>query len=560
MEPGLNPGGEPGVKSPDIVVDEMTEAARRGNIPGFFSGALELSQAELTDPQRQWLRGFGKKDPDFRRNLRQAAGERIKKSAEERNGDGVRESLRLVRILGIADPIDNSPEESELSQKIGNFLEEQEIIYGLSSPAEEPAMPTSTRRHFLRNLVLGVGGAALALTGAGIVFTRKSPEDSPKPPENLFNEFIKPFIEEAMLRRKTWAESDPEYHHMIDKELNENRLNIVVFGYGEEHGESYEDYGGAPSVFSLDFKTGKIAIVHFSRDIRAPDLERLLPEGQRKPLTIRDVYRVGGKGKGGFNQMRYLIGRASGLVADYQLVMKDLVLRDVIAQFADGNLEIDVPKDHDTGPFRLDRKQYGDGLIKKGRQSMDINQLMRYVLAEDKNPQGKQDERSYRKNQVTEALVQRMRGKFKQMSLFEKIDYLNQIKDLIERERRDKNLELEFDPNLLAKAFDGMLKVTDRLLGNLGQNIELIVPEIDKSREIIFHDPYFGDGGVTRVHNILNFPNAGGRTDNPRILEEVRAQSLPAWMLIPDGGNPYSDDLIRDYWQATRSMVKQKLT
>ncbi len=426
-----------------------------------------------------------------------------------------------------------------------------------------------SKRRFLK--VAAIGAAAL---GAKYIVDRLpdptssasdaakptlTPEPTPKPPDNLFNEFIKPFIADAMTRRRKWAETDPSYHHIIDKELNENRLNIVVFGYGEEHGESYEEYGGAPSVFSLDLITGKIAVLHFSRDIRAPDLEWLLPEGQRRPITIRSVYKMGGTGEKGFNQMRYLIGSMTGLVGDYQLVMRDVVLRDIIQNLADGQLEVDIPKDHDTGNFRLDRKEYGDGLIRKGKQTMGVTELMRYVLAEDKNPQGKQDERSYRKNQVTESLIQKVRGKFRQMSLFEKVTYLNSIKSLIEVELGNKNVEMEFDPNLISKAFDGIFAIAGRFLGNLGQNIELTIPEIDESKQLVFHDPFFGDGAITRVHNIYNHPNSDGRIDNPKILEEVRKRQLPDWMLIPDGGNPYSNDLVRDYWQSTRRAVARVL-
>ncbi len=403
------------------------------------------------------------------------------------------------------------------------------------------------------------GGPPPILYDSGKLFTGDKPPESVKPQENLFNEFIKPFVEEARVRRQNWADTDPEYSHIIDRELNENRLNIVVFGYGEEHGESYEDYGGAPSILSLDLRTNKIAVVHFSRDIRAPELERLLPEDQRQPTSIRGVFRIGGKNEGGFKQMRYLIGSMSGLVADYQMVMKDLVLRDVIARLADGNLEIDVPKDHDTGPFRLDRIQYGNGFIRQGKQVMDTASLMRYILAEDKNPEGKKDERSYRKNQATEAIVERIRNKLKGKSMLEKIIFLNQIKDLIDEEVKNKNLELEFSPDLISRSFGGIFNIASKLLGNFGQNIELTVPEIDKTREIVFHDPSFGDGAVTRVHNIFSHPN-DGRTDNPRVLEEVKALQLPGWMLIPDGGNPYSDDLVRDYWHSTRTMVKQILT
>ncbi|OGE29550.1 hypothetical protein A2867_00110 [Candidatus Daviesbacteria bacterium RIFCSPHIGHO2_01_FULL_40_11] len=502
------------------------------------------------------------------KRIRIALLEEIDRSDGLKDGKKVLEGIELAHFFGM----DKLPKTSkyfsylknEYKPKKRSGLKRKMVLAtgaGLIAAASIASTggPAAPIGKFLGELSKGQSTSQKGPSTQSPVKLETKPATALKAPENLLNEFIKPFAEEAMERRKQWAESDPEYRHMIDKELNENRLNVVVFGYGEEHGETYEDYGGAPSILSLDLKTGKIAIVHFSRDIRTPDLERLLPEGQRQPIALRSLYRIGGTGEKGFNQMRHVIGRMSGLIADYQLVMKDVVLRDIIAQLADGNLEIDAPKDHNTQPFRLDRVQYGDDLIQKGKQNMSTMQLMRYILAEDKNPQGKEDERSYRKNQVTEALIKIMRDKFREKSLLEKVAYLNQIKSLIEGEIKNKNLELEFDLNIMSRAFEGIFGITGRFLDNWGQNIEFTVPEVDRNKEIVFHDPSFGDGSVTRVHNIFNHPNYNGRTDNPRLLEEVRAKKLPDWMLIPDEGNPYSNDLVKDYWQSIREKVKKTL-
>lgn len=143
MEPG--PEGVSEVRSPEIIGNEMLAAARKPggwDIPGILSGALELSQAELTDNQRDWLRGFGKKSPDFRRELRQVIAKGIIERTFQEQDKAV-EFLKLARILGVADPIDDTPEESELSQTWHDFLKQEEAKYGLSSPSE-PSFPEPT--------------------------------------------------------------------------------------------------------------------------------------------------------------------------------------------------------------------------------------------------------------------------------------------------------------------------------------------------------------------------------------------------------------------------------
>jgi hypothetical protein len=47
--------------------------------------------------------------------------------------------------------------------------------------------------------------------------------------------------------------------------------------------------------------------------------------------------------------------------------------------------------------------------------------------------------------------------------------------------------------------------------------------------------------------------------DNPLVKEEIALGSLAPYMLIPLGGNPYSSDLVNDYWGSVRSLVRTTL-
>ncbi len=376
-----------------------------------------------------------------------------------------------------------------------------------------------------------------------------NPENTPSPEKlNLFIEIIKPFVEEARRKRAQKEKEDPEYYHRVDKELNENRINLVIFGYSEEHGDTYEQYSGAPTILSYDMNTGEIGVIHLSRDIRVPELERRFPDDLMETQRVRSIYK-----KGGFDLMGNICERITGLSSDFQIVMKDVVLKNAIDQLVDGKLSLTIPKDHDTASFRLDGIEYGEEYIPKGTRDINTSDLMRYILAEDKNPGGKEDERSYRKNEVLETLSQKIREKAKKDPLF-MIKVLNFIKGEID----SKNIQTDFDTNLLSRSWQFL----GGLAGAFGKSlaagkVESHTPEINKNQMHVFHDPFFGDGGVIRVHNIKDNPDI--QRDNPTVIKEAQQGKLPDWMLIPTKGNPYASDLVKDYWQSTRQIVKQTL-
>lgn len=391
--------------------------------------------------------------------------------------------------------------------------------------------------------------------------TQVAPADEPKPePEaksvesrDLFKEFLKPFIEEALKKRAERARIDPEYYHRVDRELNENRVNIVLFGYGEEHGQTYEDYGGHMSILSYDLKTNKISAIHLSRDTLVPELKGYLVStgSVSKDPVLRNVYKTGG-----FDLMQQTAERATKLAIDYQLVVKDTAIRDGIQQLADGNLKLNVNQEHDTESFRLGGVDYEGGLISAGRQTMDTIQVMRYMMAESKNPQRPEDERTLRKNDALEALFKKIENKVKANPLF-----LKEVTGFLDGQIRQKNIMCDFNLNSLTNNFiRGLINMAASRLTNLGKDMGVSLPEIDSIQQININDPMFGGSAVSRIHAIEHNYQKPGRHDNPRVVQEIKNGLFPPWMLIADGGDPYSNDLVEDYWQAVRDLVKERLT
>ncbi|MBI2601198.1 LCP family protein [Candidatus Daviesbacteria bacterium] len=379
-----------------------------------------------------------------------------------------------------------------------------------------------------------------------------------KPPVKevkLTNELLKPFVEQAYRKRAERERNDPEYSKRVDKELSDNTVNAVLWVYWEEHGESYANYGGSPTVISYDLKTGKIRSVSLSRDIRTPNLEKRQSDGRVQTMYMRHVYR-----EGKFDQVREVVEEATGLAIDYQMVIKDTVIRDLLDKV--GPLDVQVQKDHLTGPFKLGGQEYGPKLIKAGPQQMDTLTAMRFILAEDENPDGKQDERSYRKNVLVKALLKKLQSKVKENYFFVK-----ELYDLMQTEIDQGMMQPDFDRNLLSVGMGNLGNLFTIGLSGLGlakelllnrSNVDTTIPEADPQKEIIIHDPYWGDGGVNRAHNIVNFQHVRGMQVES-IRDEAQNGFLPQHMLIPDGGDPYTSDRVNKYWQSIRKLVKNKL-
>lgn len=485
---------------------------------------------------------------------------------EEQKKETPKEPLNFEALFGMA--------HRYLTQEFNGLLGKKAREYGVApgdlyqqfirERLQNRRRPQGVRRG-LASLGLAASLALTSLSGGTPVRSDEQPmetvpgysvSDTIKPPEkpaNLTESLMKPFMEEAMKKRAERTKSDPEYSHRVDREFNENRINILLFGYGEEHGQTYEDYGGHMSILSYDLKTGKINAIHLSRDTLVPELKGYLaPAGSvSKYPALRNVYKAGG-----FDLMRKTAERATQLAIDFQLVIKDTVIRDAISKLADGNLELNVYQEHDVQSFRLSGVDYEGGLIPAGRQTMDTMQVMRYMMAESKNPQKPEDERTLRKNEVLETLLKKVINKAKANPLF-----LKDIIEFLEGQIRQKDIMSDFNLNLLTGNFiRGLLNVAASRLTNLGKDMEISLPEIDSIQQTNINDPMFGGMAVSRTHVIEHNYQKPERHDNPQVVQDIKDGLFPPWMLIVDGGDPYSKNLVDDYWKSVRDLVKRRLS
>ena len=186
----------------------------------------------------------------------------------------------------------------------------------------------------------------------------------------LFDTFIQPLVDEAARRRAN--QPDPR---RIDAELNTDRLNVALLGYGEEHDQTYDDVGVSITILSLKLDTWDMASISLSRDIRAPELEdRSITEPPRWPRTLRAAYR-----QVGFDGVRPILEDATGLNIDFQVLIKDVFLRNYL-ETVSGPITLDVPKDFTTNVYRLDGVEHPSDFIQKGTQSLTPDPATTFIL------------------------------------------------------------------------------------------------------------------------------------------------------------------------------------
>jgi hypothetical protein len=362
----------------------------------------------------------------------------------------------------------------------------------------------------------------------------------------LFDQFIQPLLQESDHRRAMWMAEDAQYGSRVDKDLNAHRLNVALLGYGEEHDQTYDDTGISITILSLDLETWDLASISLSRDIRAPELEdQSAHEPPRWPITLRAAYKLEG-----FDGVRRILEDATGLAIDFQVLMKDVVLRNYLDAVS-GPVELVVPMDFTTNAYRLDGVDHGPDFIPAGRQTLSTDKAMTFVLGESLDPQGKADERSYRKDLLLKTLSCQSRQRFGARD----VPFALNLARFSLGELKNQDLQSDFDLQVLTGALGSLAQ---GFVTNGGQ-VDATFPQLGNSRELVIHDEAFGDGGVRRVHHMAAMPDDHGQPDNAFVKEEIGMGSLAPYMLIPIGGNPYTVDPVDAYWPSVRTLIRTTL-
>lgn len=419
------------------------------------------------------------------------------------------------------------------------YLESKKV--SLVPPPASPNQRSLGKKIFRGLAAAGVGLAGLSAIAPPAFEAAKATIATPSPEKkiNLFNELVKPLVDQATRKREEKKKNDPEFAQRIDWDLNRDRVNIVLFGHGVSHEPPHDlDIIGSPTVLSLNLKDNSIDIVSLTHDLRAPEVEEYLKKQGRYegPAKIDKAYL-----KGNFDVLARTMENATGLTADFQIALEDTGIKYLVDDVLQG-VTVDVPKDFVANQFTLENRGYPERPFSKGPQKLDGLQTMQYMKALVKGTYDKDLERNLRKSQVFKALMTSLENQIKDPTLVLRLaGYLFQ-EALIR-----KNAAIDFELPRIAQelARQGLSQIP---------NIRSLDPKFGfkfgKSAYVV--DIASGDGGVTWV----------GSSVSPKVVSE-KDQGLykDMNMAVPSGDiDPDSKNLAQDYWGSVRKTVKDKLT
>ena len=355
---------------------------------------------------------------------------------------------------------------------------------------------------------------------------------------NFVAELLQPLVDEAQRRRTASEKADPAgYAQRIDKQLNKNRLNFLVYGYGTTFEPPYPPgYKGSIAVYSLDLRSLQIASITLNHDIRAPEVERFMQaEGKKtSPTRIDQTYL-----NGGFDLLRTTVEDATGLSIDFQLAFQDSVVKSVIDEVF-GGLVVDVPYVFDAAPIYFEDAQYPALHYAQGRQKLNGLQALQFIKAINANlAKTRYDptrELAVRKQIIVQGVLNDVKAESANPFFWAKM--LQFLRSTLDR----KDVEYDFDAaSLLFKTIAHYVAS-----GARGQKIPLSV-----TRAVYVVDWKVGDGGVQWVTGSIN----------PIMQRDLKnGVYVDISMSVPIGkADPYAPSLPTGYWPSVRQLIRQRL-
>jgi anionic cell wall polymer biosynthesis LytR-Cps2A-Psr (LCP) family protein len=351
---------------------------------------------------------------------------------------------------------------------------------------------------------------------------------------DLFDELIQPFVVEAGKRRAARARADATYYWRIDPDLNRTRINFLLFGYGETNEPPLPpDIIGSITILSYDVQTRQLIEVSLTHDARAPEIERYAKQHNLKkhmtPSKIDWAYRLGG-----FDLMRLAVENATGLSIDFQVALKDVVIKHAIDDVL-GDIEVDNPFALSVNPIYIEGKAYAAQTFGVGRQKFDGSKTMSYLKGLALPPYDPAKENNHRKQYVFKGVGEKFKS-----HVFNPLFSVN-VASLVYRELERKNIEYDFD--ISALFFNSLRKAASN------PSAKLTVPTV--SLNVYLVDAKSGDGGFVWL------PASG----SPIIQQEFK-QGLyqDKAMAIPWGRvDPNAQNLAAYYWFSVRGVLKRKM-
>ncbi len=419
-------------------------------------------------------------------------------------------------------------------------------------PPEPPANSTPTITPGMATLVEATETVAPSTPTAiptpisteGTVHAESPELEKLAPADTLFDSLMTPFVNEAQRRRAELAKTDPTFTQRVDPQLNEGRINFLLFGYGETHEPPATERAliGSHTIISYDLKARRADIISLTHDIRAPEIEReMVKKGWKKAPVMRmdHAYEVGG-----FSLQRQTLEDATGLSIDFQVSFRDAVIQPLVDNVF-GGIEVDVPMAFDVHPFYLDGKKYDKGHFTQGRQRLNGRQVIQFIktVPVTEGAYDRSLEHNVRKALVLNALLGAIEQNYR--------DSLFWLKGsgFVTSQLLGGGIAYDFDPiSLIVNNIGTTTASLRRSLANKSTGGTQL-PKIGKSRYIV--DPAQGDGGVQWVG-----ANAAVNPITKKDIDEGLYESTD--VEVPYDSDPYGN-LVTGYWPSVRQVVKNAL-
>ncbi len=361
--------------------------------------------------------------------------------------------------------------------------------------------------------------------------------------DSLFDSLMVPLANEANRRRAEYAKSDPEHSRRVIRELNADRVNFLLYGYGETHEPPRTERAiiGSQTIVSYDLKARRADVISLTHDIRAPEIERELAKRGVKTRAVRidQAYSVGG-----FKLMRLTLENATGLAIDYQVSFRDAALSNLIDGVF-GGVEVDVPMAFDVHPFYLDGKKYDKGQFAQGVQRLSGRQVVQFIktvpIAEGAYHPSL--EHNVRKALVLDALMQSVGENYRERMFWLKGSAF------LTGELLTGSITYDFDPIVLIVNNIGATTASFQKVMGRTTSDAVRLPAIGQTRYVV--DPAHGDGGVQWA--------AANAAVNPITKKDIENGVYPSLDFeVPIDANPYGN-LVTEYWPSVRSLVRDTL-
>lgn len=417
-----------------------------------------------------------------------------------------------------------------------------------------------TRREFVKTAFV----ASLPLLGIGSY--GKQEESLTAQKATLFQLLIQPFIAEAEVLRGSRKENDGEYSHRVDENLNSGRINTLLFCSAETREPPLitnpGHYIASPTIVSLDYVNGLADIISFTHDIWAPDIDRAMgvfgQPGSAHRIEMAHIFL--NPQVGGFNLSQKLFESMTGLAMDFQVHFKDETIQQAVDRVFDGQVQVELAQEIPLQDYFYKGELYDEAgrIFPKGKTDLNGRETVGFMSAIAQYAPGDSKysylhEHNERKNLVLNALL-----KSEKERCWNPMFWLG-IKSFVEREIEEQRLAFDFDYYRLL--IDTLVNVVPAATWAVFQGMEAGFPQMG-IQEYIVDNGASKRGTTGDRSNVM--PVHWKEWTEPGEVSKQQAENMGLFRKdlayeVPYYGDPFSPDLVRDYWGSVRRYVARAI-